>query len=53
MTRSSTVAAAFDVGNVTLRAFLQGRNRTDEEQRHHASVIKDLAPAPAGLEIAF
>ena len=53
MTRASTVAFAFHARNATLRTFLQGRNRTDEEQRHHASVIKDLAPAPAGLEIAF
>ena len=53
MTRSSTVAAAFDVGNAALRTFLQDRNRTDEEQRHHASIIKDLAPASPGLEIAF
>ena len=41
-----------------LEVFLQGRNLTDEEQREHASAIKDLAPLPgrtleAGVRIRF
>ena len=52
------LSATYNVGGGTLRAFLQGRNLTDEEQRHHTSIIKDLAPAPGrtlivGLEMAF
>lgn len=30
----------------SLRLFLQGKNLTDDEQRYHASFIKDFAPAP-------
>ena len=26
--------------------FLHGRNLTDDEQRHHGSIVKDFAPAP-------
>ena len=52
------VGADYVVGNARVRLFLQGRNLTDEEQRHHASFIKDLAPAPGrtwvvGTEVAF
>ncbi len=27
--------------------FLHGRNLTDDEQRHHGSIVKDFAPAPS------
>ena len=52
------LATEYDVGNASLRLFLQGRNLTDAEQRHHTSLIKDLAPAPGrtlvvGAEVAF
>lgn len=44
------------VGDV--RLFLQGRNLTDDEQRHHTSIVKDQAPAPGrawevGVSMAF
>jgi len=29
-----------------LNVFLHGRNLTDDEQRHHGSIVKDFAPAP-------
>ena len=52
------LATEYDIGNASLRLFLQGRNLTDAEQRHHTSLIKDLAPAPGrtlvvGAEVAF
>ena len=42
----------------TLTFFLAGKNLTDDEQRHHASFIKEFAPAPgrtveAGLRWRF
>lgn len=37
-----TLALAGNEVNV----FLHGRNLTDDEQRHHGSIVKDLAPAP-------
>ncbi len=42
----------------TVRVYLQGRNLTDDEQRRHTSIIKDLAPAPgrtieAGVRVTF
>jgi iron complex outermembrane receptor protein len=42
----------------TLTLFVQGRNLTDDEQRQHASFIKDLAPMPgrtveAGIRARF
>ena len=40
------VAADFDVGAAKMRVFLQGRNLTDSEQRHHSSFIKEYAPMP-------
>ena len=38
--------------------FLHGRNLTDDEQRHHGSIVKDFAPAPGrrwevGLRLDF
>ena len=52
------LAAEYEFGNARVRAFLQGRNLTDDEQRHHSSIIKDMAPAPGrtiliGTEISF
>ena len=46
------------LGDASLEWVLAGRNLTDEEQRHHASFIKDFAPAPgrtieAGLRLNF
>jgi len=29
-----------------VKLFLRGRNLTDDEQRHHGSIVKDFAPAP-------
>jgi len=48
----------FELGGSELTAFLQGRNLTDDEQREHASFVKDFAPAPgrtieAGVRLAF
>ena len=41
-----------------LRLSLRGRNLTDDEQRHHSSIIKDVAPAPGrtielGARVSF
>ena len=52
------IALDFDVGGIAGRVFVHGRNLTDEEQRHHASFVKDLAPLPGrtwevGLRAAF
>ena len=52
------MAADFDVGAAKVRAFLQGRNLTDSEQRHHCSFIKEFAPMPGrtweiGLRVSF
>ena len=45
-------------GAADVSLFLQGKNLTDDEQRHHASFIKDLAPRPgrtveAGIRVEF
>ena len=52
------VAVRVPAGGADIRVFLQGRNLTDEEQRYHTSIIKDLAPAPgraweAGVRWSF
>ena len=52
------LAAEYEFGNARVRAFLQGRNLTDDEQRHHSSIVKDMAPAPGrtvviGTEVSF
>lgn len=44
--------------NSQVSLFIVGRNLTDDEQRHHTSFIKDIAPAPgrtleAGLRLSF
>ena len=46
------------VAGTTVTLFVQGRNLTDDEQRQHASFIKDYAPMPgrtveAGLRATF
>ena len=46
------------MGDTSFRVFLQGRNLTDDEQRLHTSIVKDLVPQPgrtieAGIRIAF
>ncbi|MDE0421273.1 MAG: TonB-dependent receptor [Gammaproteobacteria bacterium] len=45
-------------GDMTVDLFVAGRNLTDDEQRLHTSVVKDLAPQPgrtmeAGLSVRF
>lgn len=47
-----------ETSQAKVKLFIQGRNLTDAEQRHHTSFVKDLAPAPgrtleAGLRVAF
>ncbi len=44
--------------DTTVTVFVQGRNLTDDEQRLHTSIVKDLVPQPgrtieAGLRVAF
>ena len=52
------IAWRFRPGDTTVDLFLAGRNLTDDEQRLHTSVVKDLAPQPgrtieAGLRMRF
>ena len=52
------VGFKFDAGPTEATIFLQGRNLTDDEQRHHSSFIKDFAPAPgrtieAGVRVSL
>ena len=52
------IAWRFRPGDMTVDLFLAGRNLTDDEQRLHTSVVKDLAPQPGrtietGLRIRF
>ncbi len=52
------IGADIPVGETTVGVFLHGKNLTDDEQRNHASFIKDVAPAPgrtveAGVRIQF
>ena len=52
------VAWRFRPGDMTVDLFLAGRNLTDDEQRLHTSVVKDLAPQPGrtietGLRVRF
>ena len=52
------IAWRFRPGDTTVDVFLSGRNLTDDEQRLHTSVVKDLAPQPgrtieAGLRMRF
>ena len=55
---SAKIERTFTMGDSVLKAFIQGRNLSDEEQRAHTSFVKDLAPAPgrsleAGLRFTF
>ena len=36
----------FDLQGSNLEVFFHGRNLTDDEQRHHTSIVKDIGPAP-------
>ena len=52
------IALRFRPGDATVDVYLAGRNLTDDEQRLHTSVVKDLAPQPgrtveAGLRMRF
>ncbi len=52
------VAWRFLLGDMAADLFLAGRNLTDDEQRLHTSIVKDLAPQPgrtieAGLRMRF
>ena len=45
-------------GEADVSVFLRGKNLTDDEQRHHSSFIKELAPRPgrtveAGIRVKF
>ena len=47
-----------EVGDTTFELYAQGRNLTDDEQRKHTSLVKDLVPEPGrtvegGVCIAF
>ncbi len=47
-----------EIEDAAISLFIQGRNLTDDEQRHHTSFAKDVAPAPgrtieAGLRLRF
>ncbi len=47
-----------NVGTMSVSVYLQGRNLTDDEQRKHTSVVKDLVPEPgrtieAGVRIRY
>ena len=43
---SMFVQRSFEFAGNDLNVFLYGRNLTDDEQRHHGSIVKDFAPAP-------
>ena len=52
------IAWRFRPGAMTVEVFVSGRNLTDDEQRLHTSVVKDLAPQPgrtveAGMRMRF
>lgn len=40
------VQRSFELAGNEINVFLHGRNLTDDEQRHHGSIVKDFAPAP-------
>ena len=47
-----------NVGDMAVSVYLKGKNLTDDEQRKHTSVVKDLVPEPgrtieAGVRIRF
>ena len=52
------VSWEIELGNTTFELYAQGRNLTDDEQRKHTSIVKDLVPEPGrtvegGVRIAF
>ncbi|MEO0368504.1 MAG: TonB-dependent receptor, partial [Pseudomonadota bacterium] len=52
------VSRALEVQGLDMEIFFHGKNLTDDEQRYHASFVKDTAPAPgrsleAGVRVAF
>ena len=52
------IAWRFRPADMTVDLFVSGRNLTDDEQRLHTSVVKDLAPQPgrmveAGMRMRF
>ena len=52
------IAWGVEVGDMSVSLYLQGRNLTDDEQRKHTSVVKDLVPEPgrtieAGVRMRF
>ncbi len=55
---SFSIKRNFSFDGMELSAFLHGKNLTDDEQRHHSSIVKDFAPAPGrrfevGLRVQF
>ena len=53
-----TVGWDVEVGIMSVSVYLRGRNLTDDEQRNHTSVVKDLVPEPgrtieAGVRIRY
>ena len=49
---------AGELGNTSFTVFVQGRNLTDDEQRLHTSIVKELVPQPGrtiegGVRISF
>jgi len=47
-----------ELGDKQFNIFLHGRNLSNQEQRHHTSIVKDFAPAPGrrfeiGLRLKF
>ena len=49
---------AGELGSTSFTVFVQGRNLTDDEQRLHTSIVKDLVPQPGrtiegGVRISF
>jgi iron complex outermembrane receptor protein len=55
---SLRVSRKIEISNAELNVFVHAKNLTDDEQRHHVSFVKDLAPAPgrrieAGVRLIF
>lgn len=52
------VGLRVELDDTSLAVFVRGRNLTDDEQRLHSSIVKDLVPQPGrtievGLRVAF
>ena len=55
---SLSIMRDWNYGDIDVQFFVKGKNLTNDEQRYHASFVKDLAPAPgrsveAGIRLAF